>query len=131
MEAAIKKAIKGGWIAGFKPKLLKQWEMLKGGKIELPKYGSRNETIIYIRSDGMIIGLRSINDALLDPLFWQALGKAEGWEQDFGETCPLCEVEVYEGTEWEYHWHRFINHLTQGKDIDSFFTNLLQSNGTE
>lgn len=72
---------------------------------------------------------------LLDPLFWQALGKGLGW----GETMHRLEYFV-DGEEkylywkgenghqytphiigWKYYMHRFIDHLAEGKDIDSFF----------
>lgn len=48
--------------------------------------------------------------ALIDPLFWQSLGKAMGWSPMYGE--------------WKTKWHRFIDHLAEGKDINSFFENL-------
>lgn len=60
---------------------------------------------------------------LLDPLFWQALGKVERWNS--------MQVNAHGGREyheWLYQWHKFIEHIAEGKDIDSFFTNLLQSN---
>lgn len=58
------------------------------------------------------------NDFLLDPLFWQALGKAEGWS-DIPSDFYHCD------THWQFQWHSFIDHLASGKDVDSFFTNLL------
>lgn len=61
---------------------------------------------------------------LLDPLFWQALGKAMGWKpndpnishatQSGMERCSICL------------WHRFISHLAEGKDAESFFNELLK-----
>tara|TARA_R110000868_G_scaffold236293_4_gene490322 strand:- start:590 stop:853 length:264 start_codon:yes stop_codon:yes gene_type:complete len=42
---------------------------------------------------------------LLDPLFWQALKTKEDWRNV---------------------WHDFIDHLADGKDVDSFFNNLLK-----
>ena len=50
--------------------------------------------------------------AFLDPLFWQALGKAMGWGG-----------EDWDGG-WRKHWHRFIDHLAEGKDAESFFKDL-------
>ena len=60
----------------------------------------------------------------LDPLFWQALGKVEGWNDkkhdfDEGGYCKNCR-------EWIYHLHLFIDHLAGGKDADSFFKELLK-----
>jgi hypothetical protein len=71
---------------------------------------------------------------LLDPLFWQALGKAEGWIN------TPCNTAFLEGmshrpkickdcnrTAAMSHWHRFIDHLAEGKDADSFFNELFKS----
>jgi hypothetical protein len=53
--------------------------------------------------------MRSLTEHLHDPKFWKALGKARNW-QDAGA--------------WLFHWHRFIDHIALGKDVESFFTNL-------
>lgn len=56
----------------------------------------------------------------LDPLFWQALGKAEGWKHE--------ESRDREGRlngDWITHWEDFIHHLAEGKDINTFFEELL------
>lgn len=94
---------------------------------------------------------------LLDPLFWQALGKAEGWgevmtlidekghpkEWCYYQHCDVCgEIVLGEGEEcpndcqtenapmpsWTYHWHDLIDHLASGKDSDSYFKELLKDN---
>lgn len=90
--------------------------------------------------------------AFLSPLFWQSLGKAMGWggmgfDEDEGKEvwcdalrCPKCgewltgdrlecsEEHEYDGsdvqTEWLYQWHRFIDHLAEGKDAESYFESL-------
>lgn len=50
---------------------------------------------------------------LMNPLFWQSLGKAMGWYKgDLGRD------------EWEKQWHYFIDHLAEGKDAESFFKDL-------
>lgn len=54
---------------------------------------------------------------LLDPLFWQALGKAKGWDDDEGN--------IWGGKRWLGFWHDFIDHLAEGKPAEDFFTNLL------
>lgn len=65
---------------------------------------------------------------LLDPAFWQALGKARGWK-----PLGFCDVEYYlsdcapcvkNAAEWQYNWHRLIDHLASGKDVESFFETL-------
>lgn len=69
----------------------------------------------------------------LDPLFWQSLGKAMGWNQGDIGVCSSCGSrgeaenhvkcncseplpEIIE--EWLYQWHRFIDHLAEGKDAE-------------
>ena len=53
--------------------------------------------------------MRALIEHLYDPAFWKALGKARSW-QDTGA--------------WLFHWHRFIDHIAFGKDVESFFSNL-------
>ena len=58
----------------------------------------------------------------LAPLFWQALGKARGW--DDGEvTIEGYSASIYHWM-WQFQWHRFIDHLAEGKDAESFFASL-------
>lgn len=71
----------------------------------------------------------SVNEdvLLLDPLFWQCLGKALGWSgkvdmkfiNAFGNTLVIEQIQ-----RWEMHQHKFIHHLADGKDADDFFNNL-------
>jgi len=56
-----------------------------------------------------------------DPLFWQALGKAEGWV----EKEERLDNFFNENMNWRYYWHRFIDHLAKGGTPDSFFEELL------
>ena len=52
-----------------------------------------------------------------DVLFWQALGKSLGWKIDLYENGEF---------EWVHFWHRFIDHLAEGKTPDTFFEELLK-----
>lgn len=73
----------------------------------------------------------------LDPLFWQSLGKAMGWNKNYidqyGEVVD-CETEQecldlmsqVDRHVWLYEWHRFIDALAEGKDAESFFNELLK-----
>ena len=92
------------------------------------------------------------NTVLLDPLFWQALGKASGWkgldEIDYyqywleGEyscdyqTNEVTETEIAKAGSWEeyrpirqnnwlYHANQCFNWIMEGKDTDEFFKELL------
>jgi len=58
---------------------------------------------------------------LLDPLFWQSLGKAMGWDESSGIFREPGHVEM---KEWMFRWHDFTDHLIEGKTAESFFANL-------
>ena len=60
--------------------------------------------------------------AMIDPLFWQALGKAMGWT---GTTYIQMGTKINElSPDWKYQWHCFIDHLAEGKSIESYFEEL-------
>lgn len=84
--------------------------------------------------------------ALLDPLFWQAVGKSLGWNdehhlfesgevKDFPFECGICGQRFPERmprpkedycveNNWRMGWHRLIDHLASGKSIEDYFKNL-------
>src|SRR3990167_8400630 len=115
MEKAIKKAIEGGYRLD--------------GEIWLKEYqevGFKPDMFMYLSNS----------------LFWQALGKVEKWskcifcsdahKRDFkcgnceetGILPKMSETKNKKGG-WLFYWHNFIDHIAQGKDIDSFFEDLL------
>lgn len=105
MEKAIKIAIENGW---------------KAKKRDIWWSNDTNQTLRYRDS------------VLLDPLFWQALGKGLVWKEvsetetrQNSVTGEPQTIRVVNGTAWQLEWHRFIDHLASGKDIESFFTNLI------
>lgn len=74
-------------------------------------------------------------EMFLDPAFWQALGKARGWRKyrhECGEyfdmigliQCPRC-LKVGSRYAWLDNWVRFVLHLSDGKDAESFFASLV------
>ena len=97
MEKAIKIAIENGWKALDEHEL----EYLREMRGQFPTRWVDN---LYW------------NMYLLDPLFWQALGKELGWSYD--------ENNTWDNRTWASHWHRFIDHLAGGKDIESFFKSI-------
>lgn len=67
----------------------------------------------------------------LDPAFWQALGKARGWREssirhDYYGNHGKGELELRNiiCADWLYNWHRFIDHLAEGKNAELFFQSL-------
>lgn len=107
MKEAIEKAIEGGWPANDSPAR------------KLGVYGFET----YSKAD-----LAQMRE---DPLFWQSLGKALGWGKDFNliithpNMGPVGSVKD-KTLDWKYHWHRFIDHLAEGKDPSEFFTSLIK-----
>jgi hypothetical protein len=100
--------------------------------------------------DGWIsCDLEHTDHYFLNPLFWQALGKARGWKgitertyycaspnevtnlennnpynerYYFGGYLPKVSVSTMNAA--CKHWHDFIDHLAEGKDAESFFATL-------
>lgn len=65
----------------------------------------------------------NIAETLLDSEFWKCLGKAVGWV-NISTRNQIDQLEVV--NRWEVEWHKLIDHLAEGKDINSFFNNLLK-----
>jgi hypothetical protein len=61
---------------------------------------------------------------LLDPLFWQALGKARRWPMKWPQPYQTRDGIFLEITWWEYKWHEFVHHLAGGKDAEGFFVTI-------
>jgi hypothetical protein len=63
----------------------------------------------------------------LDSQFWQCLGKGMGWDDK--QKCKKGYITYFEATEkqehyWKYQWHLLIDHLAEGKTIESYFESL-------
>ena len=63
-------------------------------------------------------------DVFIDPAFWKALGKKRGWTTDDDFKYWQKSVVEWEEKYWKKFWHRFIDHLAEGKDAESFFQSL-------
>jgi len=82
--------------------------------------------------------LSNQNKMLLDPLFWQALGKQQGWDgkkkycilsgeetdSRYCSSCYDCPAHKYNFP--EYYWHNFIDHIAVGGSIDDFFNQIIR-----
>ncbi len=107
METAIKKAIEGGYNAS--------WDIVCGAIVPDGKGGNHIGNL----------------HPLLDPLFWQALGKNLGWnntdtfadELKDGVGCVIVDGGGSMPV-WLSFQHRFIDHIAEGKSIDEFFNQL-------
>jgi hypothetical protein len=76
---------------------------------------------IFVNEHRGRVELISKYEILLDPLFWQALGRARGWDK---EPFIINGAWLMADSECELNWFRFIDHLAQGKDAESFFAAL-------
>lgn len=64
-----------------------------------------------------------------DPLFWQALGKSFGKENEmleFNIWSSVSSSDISKTYWWVAQWHMFIDHLAEGKDPEEFFNQLLK-----
>ena len=99
IKDAIHKAIEGGWRKGDRP-IIEQsldtlWVRFEREEKE------RSLPVMYL------------SDLLLDPKFWQALGKSEGWEGNGWNKKPL----------WLNGMHKFIDNLAQDQSLEEAFNN--------
>ena len=65
---------------------------------------------------------------LLETSFWEALGRALGWDHAM-TTVRAVEngrptIVTRAGHHWLSHWHHFIDDLAEGKTAESFFESL-------
>lgn len=117
MQAAIQNAIEGGW---------------RKETVEImPEFYLHHKTICFHeRNDGSKAARLNvpISAALLDPLFWQCLGKAMGWEPNISkeeiERMHIAQLGVT--PRWPIYWHNFISHLAEGRSADEFFNELIK-----
>lgn len=124
---------------GFADKPLMTWAIDKYYKGFLVSVQYAKHDIIGCDKTMTIKGQRNdfdIKEAFLDPLFWQALGKAEGWEEDSGVIFnhrfegyqnDLIPARFYPTqNSWQFYQHEFIDYIAEGKDIDYFFNKLIK-----
>lgn len=104
----MKEAIRMAYRGGYKPQKLNL-------KFDWEETGVTEEYQVDWRS------------CVVDPLFWQCLGKALGWTVAFKCTVPGCKKDHKRDlNNWLKTWHHFIDHLANGGNVDEFFNNLLQ-----
>ena len=116
IQEALHKATEGGY-------------HIKGSDGMETDYGGANsEYSVWTRKDNDSSFIIPVEETFLDPVFWQALGKALGWDQT---VLTVHEVEngrptivTRAGQHWLYHWHRFLDFLAEGKTSEEFFATL-------
>jgi hypothetical protein len=87
--------------------------------------GANSEFSAWTRKDNDSSFIVPVEEMFLDPLFWQALGRALGWdhpistvqEVDNGRLTMVTRTGQY----WLSHWHCFLDFLAAGKTPEHFF----------
>lgn len=102
IQEVITKAVEGGW-----KKVCANCQESWAGHVQT-RIGSR----YCMRTPNM-------SDTVLDPLFWQALGKAIWWQQTYKNV--RGDMRTIGQEDWKEHQHRLISHLQDGGSIESFF----------
>lgn len=80
------------------------------------------------KEGGYLGQVYSAHGFLLDPTFWQALGKAEGWGNISLDGAVWKSGRDGYINVWQSYWHDFIDALASGKSADAFFEELLKDN---
>jgi len=67
-----------------------------------------------------------IDEAIaLDPTFWQALGKALGWDERTTDF-DVDEFYMTDVQEWEFNAHWFAHIVLTGGDTEAFWNDILK-----
>jgi hypothetical protein len=90
--------------------------------------GANSECSAWTRTDNASTFLVPMEETVLDPRFWQALGRTLGW-QDVCDLSISClhgheECRRCHGAYWMYQWHCFIQALADGNTPEGFFAHL-------
>jgi hypothetical protein len=99
--------------------------------------GANSEFSVWTRKDNDSSFIVPVAETFLDPHFWLALGRGLGWEQAVRAVHAVengrAMLVTRTGQQWLSHWHRFIDHLAEGKPPDAFFATLTapQSKGRQ
>lgn len=118
IQQAIEKAIEGGWS-------IQQSYYTR--HVSFTKLVSVNKLWVVVELDwitenelGQDVPATSSHQTslvLLDPLFWQALGKSLWLSDEENSYDPNHQ-------EWLVQWHNMIDHLAEGNTIEEFFSKL-------
>jgi hypothetical protein len=77
--------------------------------------GAHRERSAWTRNATDSTWVAGVKEALLDPYFWRALGRALGWHERVEGKYLIYQQW------WRQPWHRFIDHLADGHTPEAFF----------
>ena len=90
--------------------------------------GASRKFTAWTRHDNDSSFLIPVEETFLDPRFWQALGRALGWQYacHISISCEQGHAECRRchGAYWMYQWHCFIQAIADGHTPESFFATL-------
>jgi hypothetical protein len=72
------------------------------------------------------IGIKDLRTCVLRPEFWQALGKALGWDDGDHTDEGYAFSEYY--WMWQYKAHKYFDLLLTGGETEKFWQDLLKQN---
>ena len=129
IQQAIQKAIEGGWRPKEFPLEEKSDDILV--QVATEKELEENDDLIYpimfsnleYPEEGYYYST-DMPHIIIDPLFWQALGKSMGWKYAGQYTQEWSNMKVCSFDEWVYKWHLMVEHLADGGTIESYFEQL-------
>ena|ERR1035437_10515456 len=104
LREAVEKAVDGGWC-----------KYVEGDQFSVMDAVEANKVQVELTVDGYE---GELAEALIDPEFWQGLGKSLGWT-DWADNDRGGHIRV-----WLYNWHQFIDYLAEGKGYGDFFKDL-------
>lgn len=117
IKEIIEKGIEGGWKPEATPSndlyTLSFHVEYDGVRVDQHNEIS-SEELVFIRTEPI----------LLDPSFWQAVGKVERWKCD--RNCPIEEGSYCDAHKprWQYNMHRMIDALAEGKSLEEYIATL-------
>lgn len=91
-------------------------------------WGIENGEYILMDDSGQRVGKLTVHEMLLDPTWWQALGRGLGWSDTFIVDYTASQIGHFRAEdwdEWEFHWHDLITHLAANLPLEDFFKSLL------
>lgn len=115
VEQIIKDSIEGGW-RKIKEETNNGGWRLAAGYIKWTAYdtgGWYNKEKI------------DVSEALLDPAFWQAVGRRREWETSLLVRCQKCNSGIWGDVLWKEKMHQFIDYLADGDDYETALSKLV------